>query len=87
MNFRNVRLPIENRFFRIQAAGEINAGDFLQLLAQNCRVFFGVDGMIIGDEHIMPAAGGQSFPAELNRRFDGAEIIAEMRRSGRFDAG
>ena len=35
----------------------------------------------------MFAALRQGTVAERNRRFDGAEIIAQMRFAGRFDAG
>jgi len=43
--------------------------------------------MIIGNEHVMLSAGVKRLMSQPDGRFDGAEIVAEMRCSGRLHTG
>ena len=86
-NFGDVRLTIEIGFLGVKSGSQIDTGDFAELLIENNRVFFGVDGMVVCNEHIMFSAGGNSFVAEPDSRVNGAEVVSEVRRAGRFDTG
>lgn len=82
-NLRHIRLAVKNGLGRIKPEREIAGGDFVGVPANGGGVMYGIERMIIGDEDI----GVIVFRRQFERGADGADIVADMRRTRGFDTG
>ena len=73
----NVRLPEEDRLFRIQSQRQIIEGDVADVFAERLRVLDGGHGMVVGDE-----IEAFALILQVNVLLDGTEIIAQVQFAG-----
>ena len=83
-DFRDVGLGVENDILDIQPQRQPSGGDFEPRAVNQGRIMAFDQGMIIGQKierpHVFTAAC-------FNSGQDSADVVAQMRRTGRGDAG
>src|SRR5690606_15006813 len=80
----DVALAVEPRLLRVQPAGQPGGGDLQRRALHPRRVLDLDQGVVVGEE---VEALGAGIAAGGHRRADGADVVAQVRGTGRGDAG